>query len=233
MGTNFSARTATKDAIATAESVRTRPIIFSSEMVRAILDGKKSQTRRIIKPQPEKRSGAMFWESPRYDNGDGVHYLHTNEEAAIRLMESACFYGISGDRLWCKETFAMRADIDWRKQPKKALHYCKYKATQPEFEPDNPMNFHRWDGWKSSRFMPRCLSRITLEITKVRVERLQDITPEECDAEGIRLPDTEMFPLCNSGSKVVAAYRRLWDSLHGKGAWEKNSWVWVIEFRKL
>ena len=218
-----------------------RPIIMSGDNPRLILEGRKNQTRRIIKPQPETRDGAIFWQSPRYDNGDGVHYLHTNEDAAIRLIETACPYGVAGDRLWVREKWRLSVV-----SPQFSIRYCVVQYGDGEelyrYECDHPsLCIDDWnrtpeDKWRPSIHMPRWASRITLEITNVRVERLQDITAGDAKAEGIqRKPTGEFEEAIWRGGQLLTDergfYAELWDSLHGKGAWDKNPWVWVIEFK--
>ena len=154
--------------------MKERPILFSAPMVRAILDGSKTQTRRIIKPQPH----AGVRRSPFV--GSGIEDGHGRE------LRSA--YGQTGDRLWVRETFCPVDDrenggelwCDYRATP-------RYEASHPagwENEPDDPMALK----WKPSIHMPRWVSRINLEITGVRVERLQDINGADAKAEGIQ-PD--------------------------------------------
>lgn len=85
--------------------MKERPILFSAPMVRAILDGSKTQTRRVVKPQPQVEGDSIYWSSPRYDNGMGCNYFHTRLEPGLRLMLKACPYGQPGDQLWVRETW--------------------------------------------------------------------------------------------------------------------------------
>ena len=170
--------------------MKERPILFSGEMVRAILEGRKTQTRRVVNPRERK--------SP---------------------------YGIIGDRLWVRETFAEgvvgceeQAGYSYR-----ADHWDKKHG-------DGPNKLH----WISSIHMPRRPSRITLEVTGVRVERLQDITEEEAVNEGA-LPAISQADIYENRNIPRNAYRdgfaTLWNSLAKPSAkWEDNPWVWVIEF---
>ena len=182
--------------------VKKRPIIFNTEMVQAILDGRKTQTRRVIK-NPEKLEGLML----------------SGEE------ENWCPYGKIGDRLWVRETWANILELS----PEKNL---VYKATdwkgwlEYEVEPIK---------WSSPLFMPRWASRITLEITNIRVERLQDITEEDAEAEGISWSHSG-GPFDNP--EIIGAienFAYFWDSLNAKRGypWDSNPWVWVIEFKKI
>ena len=165
-----------------------KPILFSGEMVRAILDGRKTQTRRVIKPGL-------------------IHELRDGEVVPC-LWE--CPYGGPGDRLWVREAF----------QPLSGE--TLFKADFPPFA---------IGPWKPSIFMPRNLSRITLEVVSVRVERLQEISFDDMHAEGI-------VPQHIGGSHELLKQkyvRPLWDNLNAERGygWGKNPWVWVIEFRRL
>lgn len=188
---------------------------MSGDNPKLILDGRKTQTRRIIRLQSQAIVGDVL--------GQPQWYLDGDPERIIR-----CPYGVAGDRLWVRET--------WRPTPYRAKTKGKNAVIQlrsdnVEFEVTTPgiIKCDEMHKWRPSIFMPRKLSRITLEITKVRVERLQDISEEDAKAEGIN----GVYP---SGSDELTyingpgGYRWLWDSLHGKGAWQLNPWVWVIEF---
>lgn len=172
-----------------------RPILFSGEMVLAILDGRKTMTRRVVKPQPEPDT-------------DCPHHVGTGIERKARI----CPYGKPGDRLWVRETFCSFPDGN-----------IFYRADNDERAP--------MKGWKPSIFMPRALSRITLEIKNVRVERLQDISENDAKAEGT---DGERY-LGQGFDHCVyrEAFRTLWESINGPGSWESNPWVWVVEFKQI
>lgn len=196
--------------------MKERPIIFNSEMVRAILDGRKTQTRRPIKfPFRAKQHGVVMSSFGPADSSDSD-------------MASECPYGQPGDRLWVRETWAGGKEIVF------------HKATDEDRVVTK---------WKPSIHMPRWASRITLEIVNVRVERVQEIGTNDAIAEGI--PQTwgevvqlgmdslrEAYHRSNhvwDNAKSVENFRWLWDSIYGKGphAWDKNPWVWVIEFRRV
>lgn len=185
--------------------MKERPILFSGEMVRAILDGRKTQTRRVIKPQPP-------------------------ESVSEGYTTYFCPYGIPGDRLWVRETFAPRLDVDPITELARARHYAMYKADGGD--PHDPMHWHPYDKWIPSIFMPRWASRITLEITNVRVERVQDISVSECRAEGI--PQASFSSQTDRDAQVHGEFMQLWDSINAKRgySWESNPWVWVIEFKR-
>jgi len=196
--------------------MKERPILFSTEMVRSILDGRKSQTRRIVKPQPE---------SIDHKNHKIIPYNGTNEFLQKYLK---CPYGQPGDVLWVRETWSPIEFED-------GTHF-RYKASFVENNCLNPK-------WRPSIFMPKEASRIKLKVTNIRVERLQDITGKDAVDEGIEYDDelrgwinyNKYIPSDafggNNGS--IRSYKSLWESINGKGSWEKNPFVWVIEFKKI
>jgi len=195
--TNYSARTAIKAENATAVSVPIeRPVLFSGPMVRAILEGRKSQTRRVVKPQPPHGIKSVYAPITR----DPGNWQGVASDDLIGWY-GRCPYGIPGDRLWVRETF---------QRARGGFQYRADGITTPR-------------AWKPSIFMPRTASRITLEVTGVRVERLQDISEKDARAEGVDAAPCFCIP-----------YRRLWDSLNAKRGfgWEKNPWVWCISFSK-
>ena len=210
-----------------------RPILFSAPMVRALLDGSKTQTRRIVKPQP---IGEMCFESgpPDYKNV----YAILNDEKRI-----PCPYGQPGDRLWVKE--AHYSFGHWVRDGLTKAGKPKWKFVRDSketlFQPPEGWLSHRAKSspkipaWykRSSLFLPRWASRITLEITGVRVEQLQDIHHNKADllAEGITLPPSELYQDINTSDKLERQYTKLWESINGTGSWDKNPWVWVIEFK--
>lgn len=175
--------------------MKERPILFSGEMVRAILDGRKTQTRRLAKGVVEVIDGA-----PVGGRGKGTLPL--------------------GDRLWVRETLAQDDGGTWRYAADRAV------INLPE---DDDANGVACDWLERKRgtvnvsiHMPRWASRLTLEITALRVERLQRITPDDVRAEGV------------AGWTQGTAFERLWDSINGDRApWASNPWVWAISFRKL
>ncbi len=199
--------------------MKEKPILFSGPMIRAILANTKTQTRRIFKPD------RMTWDA----NGRYTTYAMRGGELSTTgsgpFKPSSwlhyCPYGQPGDRLWVRETFG---------------HFERNENFAPGCEV-----FYRADGeslavepWRPSIHMPRWASRITLEVTGVRVERLQDIDLADALAEGIS--DTGALILDSAGNEQggpIAEYAVLWEQINGGGSWEKNPFVWVVTFRRI
>ena len=220
--------------------MKERPILFSTEMVRAILEGRKSQTRRIMKPQPIYNNGWWAWEGTRPKAKYNSGLTAANHPPNEWLTPPTSPYGIPGDRLWVRETWARTGDNfhdDW---PGHGDFY--YKADDPfsELEPGSPTKgIFRW---RPSIFMPREACRIILEVTNVRVERLNDITDDDAKVEGIDYVVDKITGYCgynylSGGYNLMTTpyhgYRSLWESINGEGSWDKNPWVWVITFRRV
>jgi hypothetical protein len=178
--------------------VKERPILFSGPMVRAILDGQKTQTRRIVKPQPS---------------------IEGQEPHLVR-----CPYGVPGDRLWVRETWGEGGMT-------KPGDPASYAADWPDAGAIRK--------WRPSIHMPRWASRIDLEVTAVRVERLQAITEEDARAEGAahriaRGGDLSGALEGETPIQHVAHFRDLWDSINGERTpWASNPWVWVVSFKRV
>lgn len=170
------------------EPSRERPILFSSPMVRALIAGTKTQTRRVVK-------------------GEWI----------------VCPYGGPGDRLWVRESHWWFKD---EHDPVTGYYPPKLTAEDVEYRADGERPGR---SWRPSIHMPRWASRITLEITGVRVERLQDISAEDCIAEGMQSRMREHDAVCDLRDQ----YRDLWEHINGPGSWDANPWVWVLEFRRL
>lgn len=187
--------------------MKERPILFSGEMVRAILDGRKTQTRRIVKPQIkncEPTFGCLA--------GKGFGWFYGD----LFIKEK---YGEIGDRLWVRETFLVDDNRRLSKNAMRKNYEVDYKATSE----DSP----HWR-WRPSIHMPRWASRITLEIIGVRIERLSDITCNDADAEGT--PDLRTI---ENNWDMKRCFQHLWESINGAESWAATPWVWVIEFHKL
>ena len=199
-----------------------RPIIFSGEMVRAILDGRKTQTRRIVKPQPTIENLHRIDVVPKTL---GLYYDWSKEG---NVMSLACPYGKPGDKLWVRETFF----YEWPDEdPPDDMRDCRivYRASEPDYITSDMRESVSSYRWSSSIHMPRWASRITLEITGVRVERLVDITDSDCYAEGITSLQNDIL------GEPYYSYKDLWDKLNAKRGypWDSNPWVWVIEFKRI
>lgn len=233
-----------------------RPILFSGREVRAVLSGQKAQARRIVKPQPAH--------SCRYEmNGAGDKALHLADgprggashvrktlyvpvKATSADHRLPCPFGAPGDHLWCRETFALEhlgedgERVVW-KADRAALWLSdgeKPHYLESDYKPAR---------WTPAVQMPRRLSRIMLEVTGVRVQRLQDISEEDAKAEGLKVTG----PTVNQAGEVIddrpgylgygslwhdprRAFEAIWDSINGKSApWSSNPWVWVLEFKRV
>ncbi|MEB7922376.1 hypothetical protein NGJ69_01385 [Atlantibacter hermannii] len=220
--------------------MKERGMIFNAEMVRAILDGRKTQTRRIMKPQPTPctlQKGGHWWPSNVFKT-----MLHIEEEMQNGkggwggLVGDACPFGDVGDRIWVRETFQgplVSEDLleEYRAYPEKfeKPQYCEYAAdggARPEYcDLDDNLRH----GWLPSIHMPRWASRILLEITDVRVERLASISQEDAAKEGY---PANPEPYGGSMDKWLW-FRQLWDSIYPEQSFSHNPWVWVIEFKRV
>lgn len=230
-----------------------RPILFSGAMVRALLSGTKTQTRRVIGARDtDALDAAFFCEAFAQLNSDPARFL------GLR-----CPYGAPGDRLWVRETWKVSSESNHYPTDEKRL-YVEYRAgavagtgqQQSKFsiQRDGELAWAAWGKGKVSScrpsiHMPRWASRLTLEVTGVRVERLQDITEEDARAEGARrfddLPSTHPYGQdarwscvepksteeCLGSARM--AFANLWNSINGADSWAANPWVWRIEFRRV
>lgn len=208
-------------------------MIFNGEMVRAILDGRKTQTRRVMKPQPEPcppPRGGHWWPSNVFKT-----MLHVEDEMQNGkggwggLVGDACPFGAVGDRIWVRET--------WAEAGAGAPDLKLYRANYPEHVPTHYENLPPADEirWTPSIHMPRAACRILLEVTDVRVERLNSISQEDAQAEGMELTGWRpTYTDPDSGGEVWTPYdnfAQLWESIYGEESWQANPWVWVIEFK--
>lgn len=214
--------------------MKERPLLFSAPMVRAILNGSKTQTRRIVKPQPTEGYDGDFkcrMYAPIKEDKDGEQYPGEEVFGFAGCDEGWVFpYGQIGDTLWVRETFAKHPDFP----------EFIYRANRGGDYQGKEQGYFKW---KPSIFMPRAASRITLEIVGVGVERLLDISEEDAKAEGIERHDTTFGgttlwrdysgPDAVFGGLPVQSYKSLWESIHGKGSWDLDPWVWKIEFKHL
>nr|WP_247604976.1 hypothetical protein [Citrobacter sp. On2M] len=211
-------------------------MIFNGEMVRAILDGGKTQTRRIMAIQPEHSEMGLRRVIDSKNGRDNGKYFWSQSDARGLKMRSkvfGCPYGEVGDRIWVRETYQgplfdyehMESYLEDSSKFEKP-EFCVYRADgkpAPEFY-DADDNLHC--GWRPSIHMPRWASRLMLEITGLRVERLQVITLGDiCKEIGCGLYD---FRPATYGFQV---WENLWKSIYGEDGWQSNPWVWVIEFK--
>lgn len=227
--------------------MKERPVIFNGEMVRAILDGRKTQTRRVMKVQPkpsETRPGDFWFSSKKLESMVHVSdFMPGNSPIADChhfFQEHCCPFGQVGDRLWVREAFGMQVRRDGLGG---TGEFRVYRASNPD-----AVKYTTACGksvpvkWTPSIHMPRRASRILLEITAVRVERLNSISEEDAKAEGVRVvkvrEDGERY--CDYLSPEINHYRRpsdsfisLWESIYGEESWQDSPWVWVIEFRRV
>ena len=216
-----------------------RPILFNADMVNAILDGRKSQTRRVVKPQPPSgiQSDLPGWNA----------------------LARRCPYGKPGDRLWVRETWGVVSHMfdangdrhEWNPdRPAKAIHEMPFGqgfyhghviyAADGGFEwaGDDDGGGEPRSAWKPSIHMPRLASRITLEIVSVRVQRLKDISKLDAEAEGVQR-DEDMWkdylhPTdCHFAFDARTSFATLWQSINGAESWDSNPWVWVVEFKRV
>ena len=226
--------------------MKERGMIFNGEMVRAILDGRKTQTRRIVKPQPELTKGSGFsWNGALY--GAGSDDRETNRNFA----HVKCPHGKPGDRIWVRETWSQLGNedgcaIDWNDElvkgggPEAARIYrasCEqrpgnyglWSIPDDAFWKPHTDNMEFKGAWRPSIHMPRWASRILLEITDVRVERLASVSDDDAGKEGYPA-NPEPF-----GGKMDKWlwFRQLWDGIYPEQSFKHNPWVWVIEFKRI
>ncbi|OPJ96495.1 hypothetical protein [Serratia marcescens] len=216
--------------------MKERPVIFNGEMVRAILDGRKTQTRRVMKVQPkpsETRPGDFWFSSKKLESMVHVSdFTPGNSPIAdchLFFQEHCCPFGQAGDRMWVRETFG---DCGNR---------LVYRAATEDGAASQVKR------WVPSIHMPRDACRILLEITAVRVERLNDISEEDAKAEGVRATENNfgngpaycdyLLPNLDDTAewynRASDSFKSLWKSIYGAENWRANPWVWVIEFRRL
>ena len=204
--------------------MRERPILFSGAMVRAILSGQKTVTRR-----PVKRL-ALQW----LDDGFEPSFVAHPDNAM-------CPYGQPGERLWVRESFAdlRGTGIEHRPDPDGPLQRYAFAADSPPGSASDEARKDFGIKWKPSIHMPRWACRTLLEITAVRVERLQDISEQQALAEGISPLSSGRFH-CGydeegevTSKSPITAFAWLWNSINGEGGWAANPWVWVVEFKRV
>ncbi|EPB6880845.1 hypothetical protein ACRRLQ_001695 [Klebsiella variicola] len=227
--------------------IREKGLIFNSEMVRAILDGRKTQTRRIMKLQPKpskSRPGDFWFSSKKLESMVHVSDLAPGNSPIadyhLFIQEHCCPFGAVGNRIWVREAFRVHSratDVatlvykasernSWTEQTHRVpVAVCNKPATPEK--------------WTPSLHMPRWASRILLEITDVRVERLNAISEEDARAEGIidggclNCGEPEPCGCANPEPDATDAFAYLWQSIYGQENWNANPWVWVISFERV
>jgi hypothetical protein len=235
-----------------------RPILFTGVMVRAILEGRKTQTRRVMKCQP--RGDYTEVRAEYVDAGPVVAtYRAYPQGGSARWGICSCPFGREGDRIWVRETWAPLVDVE-RVGPPDDRYF--YKGPEVEklgcdyvlYRADGETEFCDEDGgmtersfWKPSIFMPKWASRLTLEITGIRVEQVQDINANDSIAEGcvdagyiaawdsIIADGSPIDDTIDITNTIVGEYTKLWDSINvARGfGWQTNPWVWVITFKRI
>lgn len=243
--------------------MRERPILFSGPMVRAILDGRKTQTRRVMNPQPEATdhlangfAGVPCWRWIAGSRRDPAEYYWRASETPPPL--SHCPYGEPGDRLWVRESWAaanIATDVvEVRYQAHENASYSEM-AEQVPVARIAKMPRITWPKWRPSIHMPRWACRLVLEVVSVRIERLNHCSEPDAKAEGLyawEYQDCDGDPRLDGRlyaasafhwrepvdehdgfGSPINAYRDLWDRINGAGAWDKNPWVWVVEFKRV
>jgi hypothetical protein len=213
--------------------MKERPILFQGAMVRAILAGTKTQTRRVVKPTPTRNAAAMW-------SRDGLLQVESGPRAAYPIT---CPYGQPGDRLWVRETYSgpyVLTGTPPREWPSDAPIWCWA---------DGDPTHGDWTKPKPGMHMPRSASRIDVEVTEVRVERLQEISEADAKAEGVlqwaadlardgSVTEADIVAMAaryGTGS-LRGGYAALWDSINGMdghSSWQANPWVWAVSFRTI
>jgi len=197
-----------------------RPIVCSGSEVRAILDGRKTQTRRVLSPQPRKNRYPTWIPPSSIDSG---HFV-TLSYYATCAESLTCPYGQPGDRLWVREAWSpgFAADDEVGGDPGRTIYATTVRGPEPE-------------RWRSPIFMPRTRSRITLDVVSVRVERLQEISDGDVAREGVDWNAIGGPLTSRTRSFAADAFSRGWDSINAKRgySWESNPWAWVLTFSRV
>lgn len=240
----------------TAATPKERPTLFKPDMIGATLRGDKTETRRLNGFEKINKAPAD-WELVRLYNNDGLIYpvdqVSFKHKLTGTFVTIDCPYGKAGDRLWAKETFYAYGQWKQRWSDKKGRqewHFVDetwfYNKSYRYY--DSPPGFIEADkkslGWfkRPSIFMPRAASRLTLEITNVRVERLQNISEQDAIAEGVEqiegswrcyLNCPEHAQGYHTRTSATASFMSLWQSINGAESWEASPWVWAVSFKKI
>jgi hypothetical protein len=212
------------------ELMKYSPILFSTPMVQAILNGSKIQTRRVIKPQPKESD---YLPEILYDHF-GKQFLNYRKDAVlVETKNIKCPYGQIGDVLWVRETFYKPVDFPFETQ----IYIYKEQIISKNIINANEIK------WKPSIFMIKEACRLFLKIKDIRVERLRDISENDAVSEGVMPVDKKISGELNLYADYFrnttgyvmpqSSFRSLWKSINGEESWEANPWVWVIEFERI
>lgn len=218
--------------------MKERGMIFNGEMVRSILDGRKTQTRRVMAVQPEHSNlGLRYITESKNARDNGKYFWSQSDATGMKALSKpfACPYGNPGDRIWVRETWQAiheyLNDDGYVDETRFARSIPKQEGRywHSVFAADNWTNDREYRGfpWRPAIHMPRWASRIMLEIIDVRVERLNAISDADANAEGVQ---------ANEHSPARYVFGELWQSIYGADnsqSWQVNPWVWVIEFKRL
>lgn len=227
--------------------MKERPLLFSGPMVRAILEGRKTQTRRVVKPQPfiDGNHFAFKGRRPKAKRGTGaINVYPPSPDLMASALAGSCPYAQPGDRLWVRETWDFRA---WEKGVVRIAYGAGGLQVERVPPPEWSPTVYNYERWRPSIHMPRWASRILLEVTAVRVERVQDISEEDAKEEGVlamhwgelkQIPTSLLMRLGGAlpvNPRHVYGFAELWDSINSARGfgWGSNPWVWVIEFKRI
>lgn len=231
-------------------TVKERPILFRGELVRKILAGKKSQTRRPVKPQPRERGFISTGWCRCDDCGNDYKRAPKRCKCGCTLFKSNskiiswedCPFGAPGDRLWVKEGWrwysrdrgcGVEGGLEYRADCGHRAVIIQDRIARDRFLSDVAKGLG--NKWRHPNHMPRYASRLTLEITDVRVERLCSISEEDAQAEGYEAWDRDCDSGHTIGQSAAELFQESWDAIYAaKGyGWKDNPWCWVISFRKV
>lgn len=219
--------------------MKMKPILFSTPMVAAILEGRKTQTRRTVKPQPDSKATLFSYRPDQWPKKPWIAKFKFKEIEGAPYYEVTndykCPYGKLGDILYVRETWQLTT---WEHPTSENYGYI-YKASENGREWEQT---EEWK-WKPSLFMPKEAARIFLRITDIRVERLQDITEEDAIAEGIEYIVSDLLrgytdystPKGITGvvDSPIQSFRTLWQSINGPESWTANPWAWCVSFERI
>jgi len=218
--------------------MREHPILMSGEMIRAILDGRKTQTRRVMNPQPPEWVLIQFAQSfLKWPPSEGNNRVF---RWGMNTYSPKCRYGRPGHRLWVRETWHTDTTNLDRAQAEhedaislSPISYRADTAFHSDLMPEDVLPVDAGWCWRPSIHMPRWASRLMLEVVSVKVERIKDISPMDCIAEGITRSTSPYFS--DRADDERTWFRDLWDSINAKRGfgWDVNPWVWVVEFKKV